>query len=173
MTATTDNLKEKYTEMKLETSAQQVLNAAKINEFTNMLTAAGVTPAIDGFPTGFVLSAAQTGAGDSTNVWDYGDTGQFGNNVRTKPLLVRVAATAGATPACTYAINISVDNSTYAIAAWADITDLSTVFTGTFDINATSTLVAYIHPGQVFRYLKVTYSANTNITNTVDVYELG
>ena len=169
-----DNLKEKYTEMKLlETSSEQVLNAAKLNEITNMLTAAGVSPSITGFPTGTVLSDAQTGTGDSTNTWDYGDMGQFGNNIRTLPLLVRVAATAGATPACTYAINISVDDSTYTAAEWADSSDPSTVLTSTFDINGTATVVAIIQPGQVFRYLKVTYSLNTNITNTVDVFQLG
>jgi len=172
-----DNLKEKYTEMKLlETSGQQVLNAAKLSEISNMLTLAGVTPSITGFPTGTVLSSAQTGTGDSTNKWDYGDMGQFGNNIRTKPLLVRIAATGALTPTCTYAIQGSVDDSTYTALQFADSATPTTFGNSTFVLGTASTtvtVVKLVKPGQVFRYLKVVYSLNTNVTNTTDIYELG
>lgn len=173
MSAYLDSLKEHYTELKLLGAISQQHEVAKIQEISQRLAAEGVTPAITGFPTGTSLSDAQTGAGNSTNTWDYGDLGQFGNNVRTKPLLVRIVTTIGLTPTCTYAIEGSTDNTTFAALEFADISDPTTFGTATFDITIAGTAVKLVKPQQVFKYLRVVYSANTNVTNTVDVFELG
>lgn len=173
MSAYTDGLKEHYTELKLLDTTTQQHEVARIQEIEQRLTALGVTPAVDGFPTGTILSDAQTGTGNSTNTWDYGDMGQFGNNERTKPLLVRVVTTIGLTPTCTYAIEGSTDNTTFAALEFADLSDPLTFGTSTFILTTETTVVKLVKPGQKFRYLRTVYSLNTNVTNTVDVFELG
>lgn len=173
MATVTDKFKEKYTEMNLfETAEEQVLNQAKLNEITAALGFAGVTPAINGFATGTVIATA-LGGNVSTSVFDFGTTGQFANNIRPYPSLVRITTVIGATPSCTYAIQGSVDNSTYTALQYADSATPTTFVNTTFVLTTpATTVVKIIKPNQVYRYLKVVFTLNTNITNTIDVYPM-
>ena len=108
------------------------------------------------------LCSAQTGNGDTTNVGDRGPSAKANS---TK---IRVTAIPGATPTCTYQINVSADNSSFAAATYADVstptTDVSTTFVSTGGV-----VEKIVKNQTAWRYIKVTMSANTNVTNTIDV----
>jgi hypothetical protein len=108
------------------------------------------------------LSTAQVGNGASTNVADRG--GAIG------PALLRVTTAIGATPTCTYAIEGSADNVNWYPVQYADSATPGTVVVTTFVITTAITALKIIQPNQPVRYLRVTYSANTNVTNTTDVF---
>jgi len=108
------------------------------------------------------LSTGQTGNGASTNVADRG--GAIG------PALLRVTTAIGATPTCTYAIEGSTDNTNWYPVQYADSASPGTVVVTTFVITTAITALKIIQPNQPVRYLRVTYSANTNVTNTTDVF---
>jgi hypothetical protein len=170
--AVIDPYKKKYTEFELMDAATQLLNAAKIAEVNWVLTQNSITPALNGFPTGTILSTAQTGNADSTNVFDYGNSGVASENVR-EAALVRLVTTIGLTPTCTYSIKGSEDGTNFTALSVADASTPTTFSASTFIVTTANTFVKLVKPGQRYRYLKVTYSLNTNVTNTVDVYPLG
>lgn len=166
--ATTDIYYKKWVEWNLEDAATQVQVAAKINESAFVLTQKSVTPSLTGYPAGFSLSAAQTGSADSTHTFD------FGNKAKPRdPVLVRFVTTIGSTPTCTYTIKGSVDNTTFFSLAYSDSATPSSFSSGTFSTTTAATKLKIVQPGQVYRYLKVTYSSNTNVTNTADAFALG
>lgn len=139
---------------------------AKMNEIVQLLQANGVSPSVTGYPTGTVVSNAQTANGSST-VYD------FGNIKGRAAVFVRIAATVGATPTCTYDIQSSNDNSTWAPVLRAD-SGTPTVFnTTTWSTTVNATFVKIVPAGLTYRYLQIVYSANTNVTNTADIYPLG
>jgi hypothetical protein len=108
------------------------------------------------------LSTAQTGNGASTNVADRG--GAIG------PALVRITTTIGGGPTCTYALEGSADNTNWYPVLYADSATPATVVATTFAITTATTALKIIQPNQPVRYIRVTYSANTNVTNTTDVF---
>jgi len=167
MTAFTDNLYEKWLEMSLYGNPV-VNNPGKFAEIVQYLGLNAITPTLTGFPTAFVLGTGQVTNADTTNTYDAGDQGP-----RTTPHLVRVVTTIGATPTCTYTINGSVDNTVWTALNYADIASLGTVTNAAFIITTATTAVKVIPPGQRYRYVKVTYSLNTNVTNTADLLRLG
>jgi len=167
MSASTDNLYEKWLEMSLF-GTPLLNNAGKFAEIVQYLGLAGITPTNTGFPTAFVLGTGQTTNVDTTNTYDAGDPDPKGS-----PRLVRVVTTIGATPTCTYTINGSVDNTVWTALNYADIASLGTVTNAAFIITTATTAVKVIPPGQRWRYIKVTYSLNTNVTNTADLLKLG
>lgn len=114
-------------------------------------------------PTNTVnLSSGQTGNGASTNVVDRGsDTGSA---------LVKITTTVGATPTCTYAIEGSADGTNWFAVAYADSATPTTVTVATFTITTATTVYKLVQTGVPVRYLRVFYSANTNVTNTADVW---
>lgn len=108
------------------------------------------------------LSTAQTGSGVSTNVIDRGTA--------TGPALVKITTTVGATPTCTYAIEGSAGGVDWFPVAYADSATPTTVSVATFAITTATTVFKIVQPNVPVRYLRITYSANTNVTNTADVY---
>ena len=108
------------------------------------------------------LSAAQTGSGPSTNVVDRGGS--------TGPVLLRLTTTVGATPTCTYAIEGSPDNVNFFPVQYADSASPQTLVITTFVITSAVTVFKLIPALIPVRFLRVTYSANTNITNTLDAF---
>lgn len=106
------------------------------------------------------LSNGQTGNGASTNVADRGSSHKGG--------VVRIIAVAGATPTCTYALEVSGDGNTWVAATYADISTPTVTSTATFNITTTSTVQKIIKNPGSWRYFRITYSANTNVTNTAD-----
>lgn len=171
--STTDTLKKKYTEMKLlESSAEQALNVAKLNEITAALSLAGVTPSISGYPAGSSIATALAADGDSS-VYDFGDLGPVGNNERNYPVLVRLVSTVTAGSA-DFVVSGSVDGTTYTALKYADSATPTTFGTAATTINATGTVIWIIKPQQTWRYLKVTQSGTTiTISTDIDVYPLG
>jgi hypothetical protein len=107
------------------------------------------------------LSAAQTGNGASTNIADRGGT--------IGPAIIRVTTTVGATPTCTYLLEGSPDGTNWYPVQYADSATLGTLVQTTFVLTTATTVLKVIQPNQPVRYLRVTYSANTNVTNTTDV----
>lgn len=168
--ATTDGFAEKYVEFSLTDATTQAQLAAKIAEMTFVLNNNSVTPSLSCFATGTVLSTAQAGDGDSTNTFDFGNDNR--NNVR-EAALVRVTSTAGSTPTCTYAIMGSTDGVTFTALEIADSATPATFGTSTWVETTNVTRVKLVKAGQIWRYLKVVYSLNTNVTNDADVYPLG
>lgn len=108
------------------------------------------------------LATAQTGNGQTTNIVDRGRL--------SGPALLRITTTVGATPTCTYAIEGSADGSDWFSVAYADSATPETVSVATFAITTTTTVRKILRPDHPWRYLRVTYSANTNVTSTVDVW---
>ena len=115
-----------------------------------------------GAPDSASLSAAQTGNGQSTNVADRG--GARG------PALLKITTTVGATPTCTYAIEGSADGTNWFNIPYADSATPTTVAVATFAITTATTVYKLLQVDQPWRFVRLTYSANTNVTNTADVW---
>lgn len=106
------------------------------------------------------LSISQTGDGASTNIVDRGDAHKGG--------IVRIITVVGSTPTCTYALEVSTDGETFTAATYADIDTPDTDTTDTFALTTATIAQKIIKDNGAWRYFRVTYSANTNVTNTVD-----
>jgi hypothetical protein len=109
------------------------------------------------------LSTAQTGNGVSTNVVDRG-------GASAQVALVKITTTIGATPTCTYAIEGSPDGTNWFNVPYADSATPTTVSVATFVITTATTVYKFVQVNVPVRYLRITYSANTNVTSTVDVW---
>jgi hypothetical protein len=111
------------------------------------------------------LSNAQTGNADSTNIANRGtaSTTQMGAVVITSAI--------GATPTVTINIQGSVDGSQWVnIPYSAENTFSATWVTTALTITTAKTGFYVLQPGMGWRYLKLVYSANTNVTLTADAY---
>jgi hypothetical protein len=133
-----------------------------------LLLAAGpaytaVVPAIPVSETGVALSTAQTGDGNSTNVMDRGYT--LGG-----PCLLTLVTTVGATPTVTVAIQGSADGSTFFNIAYSLIATPETVAVANVTITSATTNHYILRPNHPWRYLRLVYSANTNVTTTATAY---
>ena len=117
----------------------------------------------DRLPNSASLSSAQTGNGTSTNIVDRGAFTE-------RPALLKLTTTVGATPTCTYAIEGSADGTSWFAASYADSATPDTGSVATFAITTAGTAYKILRADQPWRYLRLTYSANTNVTNTADVY---
>lgn len=113
-------------------------------------------------PNSARIAAAQAGNGASTDIVDRG--------AATGPALVSITTAVGATPTCTYAIEGSADGANWVPVAIADPATPETPSVATFAITTATTTHKLIRPGHPWRFLRVTFSANTNVTNTVDVF---
>lgn len=107
------------------------------------------------------LSAAQAGNGPSTNVADRGPS--------HKGAVVRITTAVGGTPTCTYQIEVSADGVAWAPATYADLATPAVNSTSTFVITTATTVQKIVKQPTPWRYVRVTYSANTNVTNTTDL----
>jgi hypothetical protein len=107
------------------------------------------------------LSTAQTGTGDSTNTV-----------VRSGPdrNAVRITSTIGATPTVTVNIQGSVDGVTFFNIPYALVATPSSFVVTAITITTAVTTFYLLQPGQAWNYLKLVYSANTNVTLTADVF---
>lgn len=107
------------------------------------------------------LSNAQTGNGVSTNVLDRG--------VSSGPGFVTIVTTVGATPTVTLQMEGSNDNSSFSPLSTADSGTPTAFSTSTFTIVTATTTTRIIDPSASARYIRITYSANTNVTTTATV----
>lgn len=108
------------------------------------------------------LCTGQTGNGATTNVIDRGSS--------IGPAVLRISTTAGAAPTCTYLVEGSEDGVNFVPVIIADSATPTTLSFATFTITSTTVVMKYIQPNQPLRYIRVTMSANTNITNTIDLF---
>lgn len=111
------------------------------------------------------LANAQTGNGQTTNVLQ-----RRADLSPNRPALMRVTATVGATPTCTYQVEGSPDGTAWFPMATYDATGAASPTGATFVITSASTVWRVVPPDIPWTFLRVTYSANTNVTNTVDVW---
>lgn len=115
------------------------------------------------YGNGVNLSSAQTGNGQSTNIADRGVRNQRSG-------VIKITTAIGATPTCTYLIEGSVDGQSWAPAAYADSATPETMSVATFTITTATTVYKILRTDHPWRYFRITYSANTNVTNTADAY---
>lgn len=114
-----------------------------------------------GTPNTANLSTAQTGNAASTNVVD--------RVSGTGPALLTIVTTIGATPTVTIAIEGSADGSTFFPVAYATAAAPETVTVAAVVITTATTSRFLLRPNHPWRYLRLTYSANTNVTSTADL----
>lgn len=114
-----------------------------------------------GLPNTGNLSTAQTGNGASTNVVDRGASGCSA--------LLKVTTTVGATPTVTIAIEGSADGTNWFNVAYALPASPETVAVANVVITTATTNLYVLRPNHPWRYLRLTYSANTNVTTTADL----
>lgn len=116
-----------------------------------------------GGPNTANLSTAQTGNGTSTNTVDRGG--------RTDaPVAVKIVTTVGATPTCTYALEGSPDGSAWFSVPYSELATPETVAISTFAITTATTTWKFLRPNHPWRFFRLSYTSNTNVTNTVDVW---
>ena len=112
-------------------------------------------------PGTYALGAAQTG-NVSSDVLDRGsDRG-------TAALVITSAV--GATPTVTAAIVGSVDGTDYFSVPYAIVATPSTWVVAAITITSAVTTTYLLQPSQAWRYIRVDYSANTNVTLTTTAY---
>jgi len=109
-----------------------------------------------GTDAGVTLSNAQTGNADSTNTMDRaGSTG---------PGAVVITSAIGATPTVTVNILGSTDGVNFYNVPYALVATPSTFVVAAITITTAVTTPYLLQSGQAWRFLKLNYSANTNVT---------
>jgi len=124
---------------------------------------AAVISAVPLVAAGVNLSTTQTGNVDSTNTMDRGYT--LGG-----PVLLRVTSTIGATPTVTVNIQGSMDGSIFYNVPYSLMATPTTWTVAAITITTATTNNYILMPANPWRFMKVVYSANTNVTLTTDVF---
>ena len=108
------------------------------------------------------LSTAQTGNADSTNTLDRG-------TIRRAALL-KIVSTVGGTPTVTVNIQGSMDGASWYNVGYALSATPETVAVAAITITSATTGYYILRPEHPWRFQKLVYSANTNVTLTVDIW---
>ncbi len=124
---------------------------------------AAVISAVPLTDAGVNLSTDQTGNADSTNTMDRGYT-------LVGPCLIRVVSVVGATPTVTVNIKGSMDGTNFYNVTYALPATPTTYTVAAITITTATTNHYILVPQAPWRYLKLVYSANTNVTLTVDAF---
>lgn len=111
---------------------------------------------------GVVLSAAQTGNADSTNVLDRG------GSQRAAALVITTAV--GGTPTVTVNIQGSVDGVVFYNVPYALVATPSTFVVTAIVITSATSTTYLLQSGQAWRILKIVLSLNTNVTVTATAF---
>ncbi|GAC1615589.1 MAG: hypothetical protein NVS9B1_25340 [Candidatus Dormibacteraceae bacterium] len=111
---------------------------------------------------GAPLSAAQTGNGDSTNTMDRG--------FLSGPAAVIVTSAIGATPTVPVNILGSIDGTNFDNIPYSLQATPETVAVAALTITTAVTTIYRLRPNHPWRFLKLNYSANTNVTLTAAAY---
>ena len=121
-------------------------------------------------PTGgsVTLSTAQTGNADSTNTADRGLPGGLPGT--GNPGAIVITSTVGATPTVTVNILGSADGTNFYNIAYALAATPETAAVAAITITTAVTTTYLLRPNHAWRYLKLNYSANTNVTLTATAY---
>jgi hypothetical protein len=111
-----------------------------------------------------LLSNAQTGNGDSTNIASRGVGDIIGGGA------VIITSVVGATPTVTVNIQGSVDGVAYFNVPYALIATPRTFVVTAITITTAVTTTYLLQENIFYRLLKLVYSANTNVTLTATAY---
>jgi hypothetical protein len=108
------------------------------------------------------IATAQVAGGVTANVFDRGEQTGYAS--------VTIVTTVGATPTCTYQLEGSPDNGSWSVLSSADSATPTTFSTATFVITTATTTVRFVNPAATAaRYIRLTLSAITNVTSTINV----
>ncbi len=110
---------------------------------------------------GVVLSAAQTGNGDSTNTVQRSPGGAGA---------VVITSAVGATPTVTVNIQGSVDGTNFFNIPYALVATPETLSVAAITITTAVTTTYLLRPNSPWQFLKLAYSANTNVTLTATAF---
>lgn len=108
-----------------------------------------------------VLGTSQTGNADTTN------TAQRSHD---RSGAVVVTSTVGATPTVTVNIQGSVDGTNFYNIPYALVATPETLTVAGITITTATTTTYLLRPNHAWRFLKLVYSANTNVTLTATAY---
>jgi hypothetical protein len=111
------------------------------------------------------LATGVTGNGVTTNVLDRAVSATPTGSV----VQVAIVTTIGATPTATYQLEGSLDGSTWNPLSSADSGTPTVFSTATFTITTATTTTRIVDPAAAWRFVRVTVSANTNVTSTITV----
>jgi hypothetical protein len=109
------------------------------------------------------LSVAQTGTGDSTNI-------AAARSRQGKSGAIVITSTIGATPTVTVNIQGSADGSNWFNIPYALVATPSTFVLTAITITTAVTTTYLLQVDQPWVYVKLAYSANTNVTLTATAY---
>ena len=112
--------------------------------------------------TALNLGTAQTGNVDTTNTAFRSSAGGGG--------AVIINSTAGGTPTVTVNILGSVDGTNFYNIPYTLVATSETIAVAAITITTTVVTTYLLRPGHAWRFLKLNYSANTNMTMTADAY---
>lgn len=109
------------------------------------------------------LGTAQTGNTDTTNTaYRAGDVGG--------PGAIVIASTVGATPTVTVNILGSVDGTNFYNIPYALVATPETLTVAAITITTAVTTTYLLRPNHAWAFVKLAYSANTNVTLTATAY---
>lgn len=111
-----------------------------------------------------VLSTAQTGNGDSTNIAQRDDATKLTSGA------VVITSTVGASPTVTVNILGSADGVNFFNIPYALVATPSTYVVSAIIITTAVTNTYLLQANQPWTFLKLNYSANTNVTLTASAY---
>jgi hypothetical protein len=115
-----------------------------------------------GLPDGITLSSGQTGNGDSSNVVDRGGG--------LEAALLDIVSTVGATPTVTVNVLGSADGINYWNIPYSLPAAPATLAVAALTITTAATTRLLLAAGYPWRFLKLNYSANTNVTLTANAW---
>lgn len=111
---------------------------------------------------GFVLGTAQTGNTDTTDTLDRGS--------HRGPAAVVLTSAVGATPTVTVQILGSVDGTNFFKIPYALVATPETLSVADITVTTAVTTTYLLRPDHAWRFLKLNYAANTNVTLTATAY---
>jgi hypothetical protein len=125
----------------------------------------------DGIGAPANLSNAQAGNGVSTNI-----AGRRTDRIPTRPGLLRLTTAVGATPTCSYVFEMSPDGSVWLPMLYQDVSTAATlpaITSVAISAITTATTKWLLLPVDIpWQFVRCTYSSNTNVTNTLDLFQM-
>jgi hypothetical protein len=142
-------------------AANQFINGAQSGTADRMAQKTAHAVGLE-FRDDTAIATTMVGTGVTANVFDRGE--------QSGPATVTIVTTVGATPTCTYQLEGSADNVTWAPLSSADSATPTVFSTTTFVITSATTTIRVVNPASgAARYIRLTLSLNTNVTSTIDV----
>jgi hypothetical protein len=114
-------------------------------------------------PSSLNLGTSQTGNVDSTNTLDRGANRGSG--------ILKIVTTVGGSPTVTVDIRGSIDGTNFFNVAYATVAAPETPVVAAIVITTATTNHYLLRVNHPWRFLKLVYSANTNVTLTADLYQ--